>query len=178
VAAPALWYKVWEPRRPRGVAQSVSFFPRTKTRVKMSGSSSKPEDHAGKLAERVRQFFGDRMEVDAVYLFGSAARGELAPLSDVDLGLLYAAGFVPSFEQLGLLKTDLADALGREADLVDLGAASAILRMQVLRKGRLLLNRNPRAVNRFFVRTLNEYFDLKQVRRPIEISLSRARTDG
>lgn len=40
------------------------------------------------------------------------------------------------------------------------------------------MNRDPRAVNRFFLHRLNEYFDLKQVRHPMKISLSRARTDG
>lgn len=106
--------------------------------MRMSRSSSKPECRTSQLADRVRQFFHERIEVEAVYLFGSLARGEPGPLSGVDLGLLYAARFAPSSEYLGLLKTDLEHRLGREADLVEVGATSPILRMQVLRKRRLL----------------------------------------
>jgi hypothetical protein len=66
---------------------------------------------------------------------------------------------------------ELSRRLGSDVDLVNLGDASPILRMQVLRKGILLLNRRPRLVNEFFVQTHNEYFDLKQSRKPIEDSL-------
>ena len=43
--------------------------------------------------------------------------------------------------------------------------------MQVLKHGELIFERSERAVREFQVRTLFAYFDLKQVRRPIEEAL-------
>ena len=62
----------------------------------------------------------------------------------------------------------LSARLKREVDLVTLNHASPILRMQFLKKGELLINNAPHQVNLFFIKTINEYFDLKQMRRPIE----------
>jgi uncharacterized protein len=58
--------------------------------------------------------------------------------------------------------------LSRETDIVVLITASPIIRMQVLRKGKILLKRDRRAYSRFFVRTVKEYDDLKRVRAVIE----------
>ncbi len=40
-----------------------------------------------------------------------------------------------------------------------------------MKKGICILNHDPSSVNSFFVKTLNEYFDLKQVRQVIEKNL-------
>lgn len=130
------------------------------------------------LLNTLRSFFSSREEVAAVYLFGSAAEGTSGARGDVDLGLLYRRNFRPDFEYLGRLKTDLAHEVQAEVDIVDLRAASPILRMQVLRKGRLVIQRDPKAGNNFFVNTLLEYMDLKRVRRPIELRLAQSKRDG
>lgn len=99
--------------------------------------------------------------VVAVYLFGSEARGDAAPGSDVDLGILLAEAPAPTLEGRAL---DLAEALtvelGREADVVLLNDAPVDLVARVLRDGRLLVERDRSARIRFEVRARNEYFDL------------------
>lgn len=45
--------------------------------------------------------------------------------------------------------------------------------MEVLRRHRALALSDPEALERFVVRTLTDYFDLKMVRRPIEQALMR-----
>ncbi|MBX3705057.1 MAG: nucleotidyltransferase domain-containing protein [Pseudomonadales bacterium] len=98
----------------------------------------------GRDATIRRVVLGAIPDVLAIYLFGSAARGDARPNSDLDIALLTAPGGIIS-DTLGLM-ADLAGALGREVDLVDLRRASDVLRMQVLREGSTLYAANPHEV--------------------------------
>lgn len=106
----------------------------------------------------------------AIFLFGSAARGELRSDSDVDIAILTGGPPVDPFRVAGL-KTDVEAVLGRAVDLAVLDDASPILCMEVLREHRLLVNHNAGLLQRFVVKTLGAYFDLKRTRRPIEDAL-------
>ena len=121
------------------------------------------------IVRQVAQFAAEQPTVLAAYLFGSAAQNRLADESDVDIGLL----FETSTEALRLLELQevLTTALNRQSDLVSLNQASPILAMQVLKHGEIVFERSQRAVREFQVRTLFAYFDLKQVRKPIEEAL-------
>ena len=62
----------------------------------------------------------------------------------------------------------------READLVVLNDAGPIIGMQALKSGiRLFARKNE--YEEFFVRTLNEFDDLKRLRAPIEEAVPRRR---
>ncbi len=124
-----------------------------------------------RMESLIASYFIERRGVTAVYLFGSLAAGQATPESDVDIGVLYQRGQEPDFMVEMNDKIELASLLKRDVDLVNLNRASPVLRMQVLKKGKLVLNRDPKLVNLFFVNTLNEYFDLKQSRKPIEKAL-------
>ena len=73
---------------------------------------------------------------------------------------------------------DLTSALEREVDLLIMNSASPIIRMQVLKKGKRLLERNQSETNRFFVQTVNEYCDLKITSSVIEKKIDQARIYG
>jgi predicted nucleotidyltransferase len=120
------------------------------------------------IKEQIRAFYAGREDAMAVYLYGSAAQNRLTPHSDIDIGVLYKEDAQPDFQQQMSDAAALSTQLNREADLVTLNHASPILRMQVLKKGELLINNAPHQVNLFFIKTINDYFDLKQTRRPIE----------
>ncbi len=119
----------------------------------------------------IRDYYADQEGITAVYLFGSTTQDRLTPFSDVDVAVLYQWDKLPGIRQKLADQGALSEQLGREVDLVTLNAASPILGRQVLKYGKLLLNRNPRAVNEFFVQTFNAYFDLKYSRREIEANL-------
>ncbi len=106
----------------------------------------------------------------AILLFGSGAAGRLRAASDVDLALL-AGGPPPDAFSVASLRVQLAALLQRDVDVVILDNASPVLAMEVLRNHRVLRNPQPEVLERFVVRTLSAYFDLKQVRRPIEAAL-------
>src|SRR5689334_4580192 len=79
-------------------------------------------------------------QVAAVYLFGSYARGNPRPDSDVDLGLLYVeppAGTL--LAQPFLLEGELSNALGRAVQCVVMNLAPPDLVHRILRDQQLLL---------------------------------------
>jgi uncharacterized protein len=119
------------------------------------------------IEARLKAFFEeDRRGATAVYLFGSVARGEARPDSDVDVGVLFDAApratlDAPQFT----LEGDLERRLGRRVQVVALNRASADLVHRVLRDGRIVLDADRAARLRFEVRKRNEYFDLAPIRR-------------
>jgi predicted nucleotidyltransferase len=75
-------------------------------------------------------------EVAAAYLFGSVARGEGRPGSDVDVGVIMAKGVPRSFEEFPMdLEGDLERALGRPVDLIVMNGAPVDLIHRILRDG-------------------------------------------
>jgi predicted nucleotidyltransferase len=101
----------------------------------------------------------------ALYVFGSRARGDATTESDVDLALLAprALDSVARFE----LQERIASALHADVDLVDLRAASAVMRVQVLEHGRVLFERDVRQREEFEAHALSAYARLNEERRAI-----------
>jgi uncharacterized protein len=95
------------------------------------------------------------------YLFGSYARAEARPDSDIDVAVL-----LPESAARGLLgpsvgiRGELERRLGRPVDVVDMRGAPPDLIHRILRDGRLISEPNARERVRFEVRARNEYFDL------------------
>jgi len=107
-----------------------------------------------------------------VFLFGSIARGFSTDESDVDIAIMFER--VPDLFELNDLRDQLSRCAGKEVDLITLNTASPIIKMQVLRYG-LLIKKDEREYNDFFVNTVREYSDLKYVRKEIEAKLSKGR---
>ncbi len=94
-------------------------------------------------------------------MFGSVARGDDGPDSDVDVALLYARDPAPTYDALPLrLEGDLERALGRRVDLVVLDGAPVDLVHRVLEDGELCLDRDRARRIRFEVDARNAYFEL------------------
>jgi predicted nucleotidyltransferase len=118
---------------------------------------------------KVVDLLGERFGLEALLLFGSEASGAARADSDVDLAALYRS---PA-DVVALLEAgaDIERLLGRSVDLVDLGAASPILAMQVLRDGRCLFGSESRALAEFTAILPSRYADLKRVRAEAEAAL-------
>ena len=124
---------------------------------------------AGSL-ERSVSLLEERFHPAAVLLFGSRATRTERPESDFDIGLVFAGPGPDAFELAGA-RTDLEAMLGHAVNLVALASASPILRMEALRAHRMLRCGDRELFERFVVRALGDYFDLKRVREPIERGL-------
>jgi hypothetical protein len=110
----------------------------------------------------VRACCAERADVVAVYLFGSRARGNARPSSDIDLAVLYREPPSAGLEALSLpLEGDLEAALGVPVQALSLNLAPPDVIHRVLRDGVLLLERDASRRVAFEVRARNEYFDLR-----------------
>lgn len=123
----------------------------------------------------LKEYFSAQESIACVFLFGSATGERFSDQSDIDIAVLYDPHNLPTPDERLQAQEQLSERIHYPVDLVVLNNASPILGYQVLKHGERLLVRDQRAFNAFFVRTLNEYFDLKQNRRVIEQSLQKAR---
>ena len=117
------------------------------------------------LRDRIRATIEDVPGTVAVYVFGSVARDNDGPASDVDIAVLFDQ--VPPSTLMGprlSLEGRLEQALGRPVDLVVLNTASADLVHRVLRDGDLVVDRDRARRIRFEVAKRNEFFDLQPIR--------------
>jgi predicted nucleotidyltransferase len=107
----------------------------------------------------------------AIYLFGSRARGDTTPESDVDIAILVDARLdsIVRFE----LQERIAACLHCNVDLVDLRAASPVIRVQVLEHGIVLFERDSSERQSFEATTLSAYTRLNEERRAIVDDIRR-----
>lgn len=85
------------------------------------------------VREAIATVVGGHPAVQLAVLYGSAARGEAGPESDLDLGVMGPRPL--SAAEVVALIEDLGRAVGRPVDLVDLRAAHGALLAEVLRTG-------------------------------------------
>jgi predicted nucleotidyltransferase len=93
------------------------------------------------LLQALRGVIDAEPAIRVAYLFGSCARGDCGPTSDVDVALL---GALPiDLMDLAALGAQLETVIDRRVDVVDLQSASPLLCRQVVAEGELLLVRDP-----------------------------------
>ncbi len=107
----------------------------------------------------------ERADVIAVYLFGSRARDDSLAGSDVDLAVLLPMPLDPSTRWE--LQERLAEAVGADVDLVDLRAASTVMRVEVLRDAVVIYDAHDKARQEFEAFALADYARLNEERRAI-----------
>lgn len=123
--------------------------------------------HPSKLKVRSIKKLGTLLAKDAnillAFLFGSHARGEAHPLSDVDIALLLSSDVPP--EKFLDYRLEYAHAIGEilgneQIDIVILNTAPPLLARQAI-TGRLLFERSPEVRVRYIVDVQRRYLDLK-----------------
>lgn len=91
----------------------------------------------------------------AVYVFGSHARGDERPDSDLDIAILLPPGRrIP--DKLALL-AKLTERAGRRVDIVELASAGDVIRAEVLAEGRTIYERDPDQVLAWEATAMSRY---------------------
>jgi len=120
----------------------------------------------GEHTSALEAYFTSLDGVTLAYLFGSHARGQAGPLSDVDVAVLLAGrpGDGRCFDMRLEIMGGLMDILRvNEVDVAILNQAPLALRYRVLRDGVLLFCCDRQAMVEFYARTVIEYLDFKPV---------------
>ena len=125
------------------------------------------------LVSLLTETLASRGEVLEAYLFGSHARGDPQPHSDIDVAVYLDTDRVPSptFGYAAELCTDLMKELGHDAvDVVILNGASPLLYHRVLRDGARVLARDLRATTAREGQALSRYCDFVPQLRKVELA--------
>jgi uncharacterized protein len=101
----------------------------------------------------------------ALYRFGSQAKGTAGPDSDLDLAVL-ASDLIDNLRRFEVAQ-ELATQLHCDVDLIDLRAASTVMRMQVISTGDCLFSANDRLQGEFEDLVYSTYARLNEERREI-----------
>jgi uncharacterized protein len=119
-------------------------------------------------------YFRERSDLAAVYLFGSVARGTAGPASDIDVGALYRATPASTLEAQPFGdEAALSQLFGRSVQVIAMNAAPVDLVHRILRDGILVIDRDRSRRIAFEVRSRNEYFDLLPILREYRKHASR-----
>lgn len=125
------------------------------------------------ILSEIKNFLNSRDDVLLAFVFGSFIEDRQTEESDIDIAILFKQR--PDFSTLTEIIDTLSGIAKREADIVVLNDSSPIIRMQVLKKGRLIKKINDSVYNDFFTRTIKEYDDLKRIRKEQEKNILRGR---
>jgi hypothetical protein len=117
-------------------------------------------------------------EVRLAVLFGSSARGTGTSSSDLDVGVLLAEGSPRS----SALAVALSRAAGRDVDLIVLNDAPPLLRFEIARDGRPLIDRTGESWADFRAHAMVDWWDWAPTARMLTAAsiarLRRAQADG
>ena len=97
-------------------------------------------------------------ELKLAYIFGSHADGTATPESDVDLAFLSCLP-IPSIQRFDIAQ-ELTERFNLNVDLVDLREAGALLKTEIIMKGRQLVGTKLDA-DYFAMHVLRDYQDYK-----------------
>jgi predicted nucleotidyltransferase len=113
--------------------------------------------------EALGRSLASRNDVLAAWLFGSHARGDAGPLSDIDVAVLLDEAACPDLFRARLtIIGELTGTLGTDdVDVVVLNETPLALNYRVLRDGVLVYRRDQQFVIDFTWRTVTAYLDFK-----------------
>lgn len=111
----------------------------------------------------VNEYLQNKRDVKFAYLFGSCAKGEAGPLSDIDLAVYLDKRFDVFAMRLRLLDQLSRLLKGYPCDLVVLNNASLILKYEVIHGGSVIKEDKKRRIP-FETEVIREYLDTAPIR--------------
>jgi predicted nucleotidyltransferase len=117
------------------------------------------------LLDRLREALADLPTVRLAAVFGSVARGEERPGSDMDVGVRLEPDSSALRQEV---EAALGRAAGREVDVVYLDEAPPLLRFEIGADGIVLVERQPHAWSDFRMRAMIDWWDWAPTAKRIE----------
>lgn len=139
----------------------------------MAESFSRASDRTEEAAieDRLRPVLEQFADIRLAVLFGSAARGAIGAKSDLDIGVLLRGrdenGLLPE------LRITLERATGRVVDLISLHEAPPLLRFEIARGGRVLVQRDPHGWADFRAHAMIDWWDWAPTARMVHQTVAR-----
>lgn len=108
-----------------------------------------------------------------IIIFGSAAKKNLRDDSDIDIAFLSDKHF--DEYEVFVIAQELADALNRDVDLIDLNKTTTVMKAQIIANGEVIYSKDDRRVSEYKIRVLKEYCLLNEER---QVVLQRIKERG
>jgi len=121
--------------------------------------------------ERAVAVITDRLgaaRVDAIWLFGSRARGAAHPASDLDLAVLARPSL--SLLERGALMDLAGRSLGMDVDVIDLETAESILAWEVMTTGKLVFDSDSGRPEQFLLDARHRAEDAERRNRMVSLA--------
>ena len=115
------------------------------------------------MIDRLRSVLESEPRILYALLFGSRGRGQGRARSDADVAVGLVQDAVLSVTEIGDLISRLETAAGQPVDLVFLDEASPGLAYRIFRDGRVILEKDRKALVERKARAILEYLDFKPV---------------
>lgn len=126
----------------------------------------KNEDVTKFLQEHLSQMLSEVPSVEAVYLFGSHARGEAHEASDIDLAFLfeeeaYKKDPFESFARASIVSARIGDSLRKSSDVTVLNGSSLEIAYEIITTGICVYERDCEKKTAYEVRVMGLWYDFK-----------------
>jgi len=127
------------------------------------------------IIENIEVYFKDRLEVIAVYLYGSYASGKERSFSDLDIGFLLDRTNIDAAEKKKYeYMVDLSRLLRKDVHPVILNFAGEELAKQILTKGKCILVNNPKKLAQYKMVMFSKIADFAYYRKQMQSGLIRS----
>jgi len=111
----------------------------------------------------IERYLEKNKDVKFAYLFGSHARNNSGPISDIDLAVYIDNHFDLFAYRLRLMEEISRLIKGKSFDLVVLNDAPQILQYEIIKDGKVLIEHREERI-KFETRVLRDYLDFEQIR--------------
>jgi predicted nucleotidyltransferase len=120
-------------------------------------TGSKEQNFVGALSEQIKLIVEElrRDEVDAIYLFGSYAKGNAKPISDIDICVLTKRDIPKS------IKEEILSNSSKKIDISIFWDLTPTIRFRVFKEGKLLYKKGEMVLQRVKVDTIKSYLDIQ-----------------
>ena len=129
--------------------------------------------------KKITSYFDNKVDVIAVYLFGSYASGKVRSCSDVDLAILFDSRDRAMINrQLDKYLIDLSRILRKDTHLTALNLASEELLKQIFKKGKCLTVNDSKKLALFKMTAYSKIVNFHYYRRQLQAGIVRKVMEG
>ncbi len=110
-----------------------------------------------KISRKINSLIDDLKrwkEVQAIYLFGSYAKGKQTPFSDLDLAVM-----IQENKNLKKIETEVGLSSSPDTDVVPFHRLPLYIQFEVFKFGKLLFVKNKKSLIELKIKVLDEYLD-------------------
>ena len=123
----------------------------------MAGLTSKNEldNSISAVVEKIKTIGGDKVRF--IVLYGSAAKGEMTELSDIDLAVFYSGDKKERFD----FRVKVLGRVGNEFDIQTFQDLPLYIQNDIVSTGNVIYYKGYREIFRIFMKTIREFDDFK-----------------